>query len=144
MRQCSYCLLGGLAQGALMMAAGHQGGGERVRENLQAPPTGRLSTLQEPVWLKVLSGMCKEKLTLYDPGFKSGRWNVRNTSQTQVCTTDHMWHVKHLLLLKNDPPRQKLFFCHHITFILLNLATMCQLPCSLNMKVSFYLQIFFL
>lgn len=76
-------------------------------------------------------------------GSKVGDENVRNMSQTRVCIIDHMWHIKHLSLLNNDPPRQKLFFCHHVTIILLNLATM-QLPCSLNMKVIFYLQIFFI
>ena len=43
-----------------------------VRETSRLHPQEDL-TLQEPVPLKVLSGMCKEKLTFYDPGFKSGR-----------------------------------------------------------------------
>lgn len=53
-------------------------GGRASRRWREVRETSRLhpqedSTLQEPVPLKVLSGMCKEKLTFYDPGFKSGR-----------------------------------------------------------------------
>lgn len=94
--------------------------------------------------LKVLSGMCTENQWHFMIQGKQLRDENIFKNVSDTGTTDHMWYIKCLLLLKSFQSRNQFIFPPLQNTYLLNLANMhvCQLPCS--NKSFFNFQIIFI